>query len=721
MVIWGGYGLRPDNGYGTLSTGAAFDPIAGTWTPTSTVSAPFSYGHTAVWTGSRMIVWGGKSGVFSFVWTGASYDPTTGTWTPTSTLNAPGGRSGHTAIWTGSRMIIWGGVDNDEILLNTGAVYDPTTDTWTPTSTVNAPSGRHGHTAVWTGSRMIVWGGDDFFHVNTGAVYDPTTDTWTPTSTVNAPIGRGFHTAVWTGSRMIVWGGYNRSYGYGYGTLNTGAVYNPATDAWTPTSTVNAPSQRAGHTATWTDSKMIVWGGASGLDSSFYGPLSTGALYDPTTNTWAEASTLNAPSSRYGHAAVSNGLTMVVWGGYDPNHLDTGGVYSPPPPTPHTTPADLAVTLTDGVSAVVPGLPLTYTIQVSNAGPYAATGAAVVDSFPSSLSGITWTCSTSAGSSCAAANGTGNIDQTVSLLAGGTATFVATATLNPATIGALVNTVTVSPPSSIVDPNPANNSATDADAILIPVDVSLTKTDFVTAVVPGQAITYEIVVSNAGAVPVNGVTVSDAVPASLLLPAWTCVAAGGASCSGSGSGDLSDAVNLPVGGTATYTLGGTLSSNPPSLSNTATVTLPSGYGDLTPSNNTAIDTDLILYPPTAFFAVAPCRVVDTRNAAGPTGGPALVASATRAFPVTSGTCAIPSSAHAVSVNLTVVGPSAPGFLTLYRSDIDTAPSVSSINFVSGKTRANNAIVMLAPDGQIKVTNGSAGSVHFVMDVNGYYQ
>jgi hypothetical protein len=176
-----------------------------------------------------------------------------------------------------------------------------------------------------------------------------------------------------------------------------------------------------------------------------------------------------------------------------------------------------------------------------------------------------------------------------------------------------------------------------------------------------------------------------------------------------------------VGGTATYTLSGTLSSNPPSLSNVATVTLRSDYGDLNPANNTAIDTDLILYPPTAFFAVAPCRVVDTRTADGPTGGPALVANGIRAFPLTSGTCGIPTSAQAVSVNLTVVGPSAPGFLTLYRSDIDTAPSVSSINFVSGKTRANNAVVMLAPDGTINVRNGSAGSVHFVLDVNGYYQ
>ena len=55
---------------------------------------------------------------------------------------------------------------------------------------------------------MIVWGGaDSFGTINTGGRYDPSTDSWTATSTTNAPAARGSHTAVWTGSEMIVWGG----------------------------------------------------------------------------------------------------------------------------------------------------------------------------------------------------------------------------------------------------------------------------------------------------------------------------------------------------------------------------------------------------------------------------------------------------------------------------------------------------------------------------------
>ena len=89
-----------------------------------------------------------------------------------------------------------------------------TPDTWTRTSTANAPTRRVNHTAVWTGSEMIVWGGcDSFFRCNnvsnTGGKYYPGTDSWTATSTTNAPDARYLHTAVWTGSEMIIWGGWN--------------------------------------------------------------------------------------------------------------------------------------------------------------------------------------------------------------------------------------------------------------------------------------------------------------------------------------------------------------------------------------------------------------------------------------------------------------------------------------------------------------------------------
>ena len=128
-------------------------------------------------------------------------------------------------------------------------------------------------------------------------------------------------------------------------------------------------------------------------------------------------------------------------------------------------------------------------------------------------------------------------------------------------------------------------------------------------------------------------------------------------------------------------------------------------------------------PPADFHTVTPCRAVDTRNADGPTGGPILGGLATRSFPVAGGVCGIPSTARAVSVNLTAVGATAPGYLILYPGDAVSAPLVSNVNFTTGVTRANNAVVPLATDGTgaVNVRNGSIGAVHFVLDVNGYFE
>ena len=195
------------------------------------------------------------------------------TWTPTSLTNGPSARASHTAVWTGSEMIVWGGGADASTYLNTGARYSPSTDSWTATSTTNAPEARTSHTAVWTGNEMIVWGGYNGSNfLNTGGRYNPSTDSWTATSTINAPDGRQEFTAVWTGSEMIVWGGYNNG-----NDLNSGGRYIPALDTWTATSTINAPIGRESYTAVWTGSEMIVWGGVDQASN----PLNTGGRYIP--------------------------------------------------------------------------------------------------------------------------------------------------------------------------------------------------------------------------------------------------------------------------------------------------------------------------------------------------------------------------------------------------------------------------------------------------------
>jgi hypothetical protein len=118
--------------------------------------------------------------------------------------------------------------------------------------------------------------------------------------------------------------------------------------------------------------------------------------------------------------------------------------------------------------------------------------------------------------------------------------------------------------------------------------------------------------------------------------------------------------------------------------------------------------------------VTPCRVADTRDPNGPYGGPALIAGATRTFTV-GGQCQIPLTAKAISINVTVTGPTSIGFLTLFPGGT-AAPLASTINFRAGQTRANNAIVPLGAGGTMSVVDGQpSGTTHFILDVNGYFQ
>jgi hypothetical protein len=282
-----------------------------------------------------MVVWGGESWA-GYPDSGGIYDPAINTWTATTTDSSPSGRQKHTAVWTGNKMIVWGGFDGNYV--GTGGIYDPVADSWTSVTTTNAPSARCNHTAVWTGSKMIVWGGYNATgYLNTGRIYDPLTNIWSSITITNAPSGREMHTAIWTGIKMIIWGGINLSGPY----LKTGGIYN-TTDSWTSTDTTDAPTERYYHTAVWSGKKMVAWGG-SGSGSSLF---NTGGIYD-TTDSWGPTTTTNAPSERYNHTVVWTGEKMIVWGGNGASgRLKTGGVYYNSKIIVDTTAPSAPITLT---------------------------------------------------------------------------------------------------------------------------------------------------------------------------------------------------------------------------------------------------------------------------------------------------------------------------------------------------------------------------------------
>ncbi len=265
--------------------------------------------------------------------------------------------------------------------------------------------------------------------------------------------------------------------------------------------------------------------------------------------------------------------------------------------------ADLSITKTDGVVSAVPGQSVTYTILVSNAGPSDVINAPVADTFNPAMfnvAGVSWTCVVTGGGSCGAASGTGNIASTASLTSGSSATYTVTAPILAAATGTLSNTATITAPAGTIDPVAGNNSATDNNtALSVTADLSITKTDGVVSAMPGQTVTYTIVVANAGPSNVVNATVADVFAPALFNAAgasWTCAVTGTGSCgAASGAGNLATTVSLTIGSSATYTVTvPILSAATGTLSNTATVAAPAGATDPVAGNNSATDNDTVL-------------------------------------------------------------------------------------------------------------------------------
>ncbi len=123
MIVWGG----GSNGAANSNTGGRYDPATDSWMPTPIPGAPPGRSYvTAVWTGTEMIVWGGYDSQAPVVSTntGGRYEPTSGSWVATSMgANVPSPRLYHTAVWTGSQMIVWGAGGTTSTPGNTGGRY----------------------------------------------------------------------------------------------------------------------------------------------------------------------------------------------------------------------------------------------------------------------------------------------------------------------------------------------------------------------------------------------------------------------------------------------------------------------------------------------------------------------------------------------------------------------------------------------------------------------
>jgi hypothetical protein len=307
MIIHGTFGTYPVHGRFTL----AYRPRTRTWTRLARGPAWVSVQSSdiAVWTGSRMLVFG---------LTNASYNPAVNRWTP---LTGPGGPSSDVLGWTGRQLIMWlgsccgGGSAGAE-------AYSPATRTWhaLPAAPLQTRSNASG---TWTGKELVVAGGitppvGSRRTFRNGAAYNPATRTWRKIAPM--PLDHWAATAVWDGKEILFIGGRTGVQGR---LAVRGLAYNPGTNHWRWLPAMRYP--RSLFAAVWTGRQLLVWGGlTAGI------PPPHGEAYNPAASAWT-ALPVSPLRGRASPTAVWTGRQLIVWGGYSSagTTLTDGAAYTP--------------------------------------------------------------------------------------------------------------------------------------------------------------------------------------------------------------------------------------------------------------------------------------------------------------------------------------------------------------------------------------------------------
>lgn len=208
-------------------------------------------------------------------------------------------------MWTGTRMLVVpiASAETTGSLLS----YDPPRDVRQTVGRTGFPAARRGASFAWSGDRLAMWGGYSramLRFLSDGALYDPASDTWTPMTHTGAPSGRTHAMMAWAGDRFVVFGGKRAD--------ATGGQHDPVSRVWTPLPTEGAPPGGVAGAMIWTGSRLVVRGGCETRTGSRR--VASGGLYDPSTERWSPmAAAPIGPRGRFAYAWT--GREILVWGG----------------------------------------------------------------------------------------------------------------------------------------------------------------------------------------------------------------------------------------------------------------------------------------------------------------------------------------------------------------------------------------------------------------------
>ena len=334
----------------SVASAALYSPANNTWTTIASLTGARGNHSATLLPSGIVLVLGGLSGTTTYVNAAESFDPATNTWSGAGSLLT--GRVGHSATLLASGSVLVGGGTGQAGRLAAVELYDPASNLWSTTGSLQTARWSHSSTPLQNGLVLVAGGANASGPLATAELFNPNTNAWSSAGSLAS--ARYLHTAtLLANGSVLVTGGAGAA-----GDLATAELYNPSTNSWSDAGALSVA--RYGQTATLLPGgQVLVAGGESSTATASV--LATAELYSPATNAWTPTGSLNTARYLASATLLPGGQVLAAGGISAQSYTASAELYNPatglwtPTGSLATARSDASMTLLPSGSVLVAG------------------------------------------------------------------------------------------------------------------------------------------------------------------------------------------------------------------------------------------------------------------------------------------------------------------------------------------------------------------------------